>query len=55
MRIERKRSRNLGFALDTVIKLFDILMLPIALYASEIWNYENTVNIEKESILNFLS
>ena len=42
-----RKSRSLHLPIDLQIKLFDSLVLPILLYGSEIWGYENHENFEK--------
>ena len=39
-----RKSRSLHLPIDLQIKLFDSLVLPILLYGSEIWGYENQEN-----------
>ena len=41
-----RKSRSLHLPIDLQIKLFDSLVLPILLYGSEIWGYENHENFE---------
>ena len=41
------RINNLDIPLDLQLKLFDHTVLPILIYACEIWGYENLDMIEK--------
>ena len=43
----RVKIRNLDIPIDLQLKLFDHTVLPILLYGSEIWGFENTDMIEK--------
>ena len=36
-----KRSRKLGLPVDIQFKLFDAMVVPILLYGTEVWDYEN--------------
>ena len=47
------KLRNINLPLDLQFKLFDCMVGPILMYASEIWGYENVDMIEKIH-LNFL-
>ena len=47
------KIRNIDIPLDLQFKLFDCIVGPILMYASEIWGYENVDMIEKIH-LNFL-
>ena len=42
-----RKSISLHLPIDLQIKLFDSLVLPILLYGSEIWGYDNHENFEK--------
>jgi hypothetical protein len=41
-----RKIRNISISVDLKLKLFDSLVSPILLYASEVWGFEN-----KESIV----
>ena len=41
-----KRIRNLHLPLDIQLKLFDHTIVPILLYGSEIWGFENVESVE---------
>lgn len=41
------KIRNLSLPIDVQLKLFDTLVAPILVYASEVWGFENKQNIEK--------
>ena len=43
-RLERTRTPNIP--LDLQLHVFDYIILPIALYACEVWGLENTQHIE---------
>lgn len=47
MHLLRTRAVNLDLPVDLQIKLFDNTVLPILLYGSEIWGYENLEIIER--------
>ena len=47
MHLLLKRIRTLNIPLDLQLKLFDNTIVPILLYGSEIWGFENTGLIEK--------
>ncbi len=42
-----KKSRNACLPIDCIIKTFDVMVVPILLYGSEIWGYNNISAIEK--------
>ena len=41
-----KKSRKLGLPVDIQFKLFDVMVVPIVLYGSEVWGYENISALE---------
>jgi hypothetical protein len=41
-----KRIRNQPIPIDLHLKLFDSIVEPILLYGSEVWGFENTIDIE---------
>ena len=41
-----KRIRNLDIPIDLQLYLFDLVILPIALYGCEIWDFECSQIIE---------
>ena len=41
-----KRIRNQPIPIDLQLKLFDSIVEPILLYGSEVWGFENTIDIE---------
>ena len=41
------RANNLDLPIDLQIKLFDNTVLPILLYACDVWGFENTEIIER--------
>ena len=41
------KSRSLNLPIDIQLQLFDVLIVPILLYGSEAWSYENCEIIEK--------
>ena len=47
MHLLLKRIRTLNIPLDLQLKLFDHTIVPILLYGSEVWDFENTGLIEK--------
>ena len=47
MHLLYKRIRNLNLPVDLQLLLFDQTILPIALYACEVWGFENIQLIEK--------
>ena len=42
-----RKNRNITIHVDLQLKLFDSLVSPILLYASEVWGFENKESIEK--------
>jgi hypothetical protein len=42
-----RKIRNISIPVDLQLKLFDSLVIPILLYASEVWGFENKESIEK--------
>lgn len=42
-----RKSKNLGLPIDVQLHLFDHMVVPILLYGSEIWGFENNDIIEK--------
>ena len=42
-----RKIRNITIPVDLQLKLFDSLVIPILLYASEVWGFENKESIEK--------
>ena len=42
-----KKIKNISFPVDLQLKLFDSLVAPVLLYASEIWGFENKNSIER--------
>ena len=42
-----RKIKNISIPVDLQLKLFDILVSPILLYASEVWGFENKDLIEK--------
>ena len=42
-----RKIRNISIPVDLQLKLFDCLVSPILLYASEVWGFENKDSIEK--------
>ncbi|OWF46235.1 RNA-directed DNA polymerase from mobile element jockey [Mizuhopecten yessoensis] len=42
-----KKLRNISLPVDLQLKIFDSLIMPVLLYSSEIWGFENTNIIEK--------
>lgn len=42
-----KKIKNISIPVDLQLKLFDSLVAPVLLYASEIWGFENKNSIEK--------
>ena len=42
-----KKSRKLGLDIDVQLKLFDSVVMPVALYGCEIWGFSSTDIIEK--------
>jgi hypothetical protein len=42
-----KRIRNQPIPIDPQLKLFDSIVEPILLYGSEVWGFENTIDIER--------
>lgn len=42
-----RKIRNISIPVDIQLKLFDSLVSPILLYASEVWGFENKESIEK--------
>jgi hypothetical protein len=42
-----RKNRNISIHVDLQLKLFDSLVSPILLYASEEWSFENKESIEK--------
>ena len=44
-----KRIRNLNIPIDLQLYLFDHVSLPIALYGCEIWGFENSQIIKKNT------
>jgi hypothetical protein len=41
-----KRIRNQSISIDLQLRLFDSIVEPILLYGSEVWGFENTIDIE---------
>ena len=42
-----KKIKNISIPVDLQLKLFDSLVAPVLLYASEIWGFENKNSIER--------
>ena len=42
-----QKINNLSIPMDLQLKLFDSLVSPILTYSSEIWGFENKLNIER--------
>lgn len=42
-----RRIRNVNLPIDLQLKLFDTLVVPVLLYSSEVWGFENINEIEK--------
>jgi hypothetical protein len=42
-----RKLRNISIPIDLQLKLFDTLILPILTYGCEVWDYENTKQLEK--------
>ena len=42
-----KKIQNISIPVDLQLKLFDVLVVPILTYSSEIWGFENKATIEK--------
>jgi hypothetical protein len=42
-----RKIRNISIPVDLQLKLFDSLVSPILLHASEVWGFENKESIEK--------
>ena len=42
-----KRIRNQSISIDLQLRLFDSIVEPILLYGSEVWGFENTIDIER--------
>jgi hypothetical protein len=42
-----RKIRNISIPVDLQLKLFNSLVSPILLYASEVWGFENKESIEK--------
>ena len=42
-----KRIRNQPISIDLQLRLFDSIVEPILLYGSEVWGFENTIDIER--------
>ncbi len=43
------RNRETGLPVDIQLKLFDTMVMPILLYGSEVWGYENLDLLEQIS------
>ena len=41
-----RKSRKLNLPVDILLELFDVMVVPILLYGSEVWGYENNKVIE---------
>ena len=46
MQVLFKRIRKLNIPIDLQLRLFDHVILPIALYGCEIWGFENSQIVE---------
>ena len=58
MHLLYKRIRNLKLPIDLQIQLFDHTIVPILLYGSEVWGYQNTQileNLHNEFLRNILN
>ncbi len=40
-----KKPRNLHLPLHCILTAFDTLVVPILLYGSEVWGFENLLNV----------